>query len=69
MERGKGKGSRIMAYLKPDITELQDFREREWCNYIFQRGRNVNQQSPQEIPLGNHFCRTHAKIAFPKKLL
>jgi len=48
---------------------LQDFGEREQCNYIFQKGININQQCPREIPLGNHFCRTHAKTAFEKKLL
>jgi len=51
------------------IAELQDFGEREQCNYIFQKGINIDQQCPPEIPLGNRFCRTHAKTAFAKKLL
>jgi len=51
------------------IAEPQDFGERERCNYIFQKGININQQCLQEIPLGNHFCRTLAKTAFAKKLL
>jgi len=32
-------------------------------------GVTMNQQCPREIPLGNHFCRTHTKMAFAKKLL
>jgi len=51
------------------IADLQDFGEREQCNDIFQKGININQQCPQEIPLGNCFCRTHAKTASAKKLL
>jgi len=54
---------------KPPIAELQDFGEREQCNYIFQKGINMNQQCCREIPLGNCFCRTQAKTAFAKKLL
>jgi len=54
---------------EPAITEPQDFGEREGCNYIFKKGININQQCPREIPLGNHFCRTHAKTAFAKNLL
>jgi len=36
---------------EPAIAEPQDFGEREWCNYIFQKGINMNQQCPREIPL------------------
>jgi len=51
------------------IAEPQDFGESEQCNYIFQERININQHYLQEIPLGNCFCRTHAKTAFAKKLL
>jgi len=39
---------------EPTIAEPQElYGEREWCNYIFQKGINMNQQCPREIPLGN----------------
>jgi len=54
----------------PAIAEPQElYGEREGCNYIFQKGININQQCSREIPLGNCFCRTHTKMAFAKKLL
>jgi len=55
---------------EPTIANPQElYGERERCNYIFQKGINMNQQCPREIILGNCFCWTHAKTAYAKKLL